>query len=54
MSQATSETPDDVQSLLQPLEAIEDRPVGDHVAAFEEVHAGIRRVLAGESVSPQA
>lgn len=54
MSQASSEVPEDVQRLLQPLEGIEGRPVTDHVAAFEEVHAGVRRVLAGESDSTRA
>lgn len=44
---------DDLAELLRPLQGIEERPVSEHVAAYEEVHAGLRRVLAGEDAPPQ-
>lgn len=54
MSQAPSPSPDalpaDVEALLAPLVGLEERPVAEHVAAFDEVHAGVRRVLAGEDL----
>lgn len=43
---------DDLAELLRPLEGLEDQPVSEHVAAYESVHAGLRRVLAGED-TPQ-
>ncbi len=47
-------TGDDLGALLAPLEGLEERPVEEHVAAFESVHAGLRDVLAGEGAAPEA
>ncbi len=44
---------DDLAELLSPLQGLDERPVSEHVSSFEEVHAGLRRVLAGEDVRPQ-
>ncbi|WP_157210141.1 hypothetical protein [Nocardioides aequoreus] len=53
MSELPSDRPaavpgDDLAELLRPLQDLEERPVAEHVAAYESVHAGLRRVLAGE------
>lgn len=38
--------PDEALSrLLSPLDGLEERPVAEHPAAYEQVHAGLRAVL---------
>ncbi|GAB3993546.1 hypothetical protein [Nocardioides marmoraquaticus] len=41
---------DDLATLLAPLDGLDERPVGEHPAAYEEVHGRLRAVLAGDPV----
>jgi hypothetical protein len=40
-----------VDEALAQLEALEDRPVDEHPAVFEAVHASLRAVLSGDPVA---
>ncbi|MCW2817983.1 MAG: hypothetical protein JWR42_770 [Marmoricola sp.] len=37
--------PVDVDQVLRSLDGLEDLPVGDHVAVFEQAHGALRRAL---------
>ncbi|HEU4568613.1 MAG TPA: hypothetical protein VFR99_11305 [Marmoricola sp.] len=37
-----------VDEVLRSMDRLEDRPVGEHVAAFEEAHEKLRRALGGD------
>ena len=39
-------TTPEVDALLAPLEGLEDRPLGEHVGAFDAVHRGLQDTLA--------
>lgn len=39
--------PDEVAAVLTAVEGLDDRPLGEHVAVFEQAHESLRRVLAG-------
>lgn len=45
---------DDLASLLAPLDGLDERAVGEHPAAYEEVHGRLRAVLAGGPVARDA
>lgn len=42
---------EELDALLAPLGGLEERPVGEHPAAYEQVHGRLRAVLAGEPVT---
>ncbi|MCW2849539.1 MAG: hypothetical protein JWR90_3513 [Marmoricola sp.] len=37
----------DVDTVIDSLNALDDLPVGEHVAVFEQAHESLRRALAG-------
>lgn len=37
-----------VDEVLRSMDRLEDRPLGEHVAAFEEAHEKLRRALGGD------
>ncbi len=39
--------PAEVAAVLAAVEGLHDRPLGEHVAVFEQAHESLRRVLAG-------
>jgi len=41
-----------VDEVLRSLDALEGRPVDEHVAAFEEAHASLRRALSHAGDDP--
>jgi len=45
---------EELTALLAPLAGLEQRPVGEHPAAYEQVHGRLRAVLAGEPVAGDA
>ena len=44
---ATDTAPDEVAAVRAAVEGLDDRPLAEHVAVFEQAHDSLRRVLAG-------
>lgn len=42
-----------VDEVLRSMERLEDRPLEEHVAVFEEAHERLRRTLAGTEAAPE-
>ncbi len=42
----------DVDAVVASLTALDDLPVADHVAVFEQAHESLRRTLAGAANNP--
>lgn len=42
----------DVDGVLASLHGLDDLPVSEHVAVFEQAHESLRRTLAGASTDP--
>jgi len=42
-----------VDEVLRSMERLDDRPLSEHVAAFEDAHEALRRSLAGDEPTPE-
>ena len=43
---------DEVDSVVESLAGLDERPVGEHVAVFEQAHDALRRALNEASAAP--
>lgn len=43
----------EVDAVVSSLDGLDEQPVADHVAVFEQAHEALRRTLAGPEKSPE-